>query len=207
MFKNRLNEEEATSLYGCAKKVSDLFSSLGVNWWLSHGTLLGAWRHKGHIPWDDDLDISFPRDHIDKLESLTKKEGWGFRRLGPFIAKIWNEKDALYKTKYNWTWPFCDVALYDVFALNTIIIEYGYHTKFHTFRKENVLPVQQCEFGPLKMPIPKNTPEILRILYPKWDCVSTSSQYCHRKENSYEEKAETMKIELLKNKFKMFNLT
>ena len=85
--------------YDILCRTVDFLEQNGLNYILAGGTMLGAVRHNGFIPWDDDIDILVPRDDFEKLRALVRKnpgavEGISFELPGmekafyPFIKAV-----------------------------------------------------------------------------------------------------------------------
>lgn len=66
--------------------LADVCEANGLRYYLDGGTLIGAARHKGFIPWDDDVDVMMPKPDCGKL-----------KKIGGGILESTN-----YRTRWTW---------------------------------------------------------------------------------------------------------
>ena len=81
MDKRYLDLKEVQNVeLGILKMFDQLCKKYNLYYSLAYGTIIGAIRHKGFIPWDDDVDVMMPRKDYDKLISIMKKEEEGIAK-------------------------------------------------------------------------------------------------------------------------------
>ena len=72
--KQEMNDDQIRECqYGIMKFLKKICDENDIDYYLAYGTLLGAVRHHGFIPWDDDVDIYIKGKDIDKFADLVNK--------------------------------------------------------------------------------------------------------------------------------------
>lgn len=121
-----LKEEQQEGLK-ILKSVAEFCDANSIRYTLAYGTLLGAIRHNGFIPWDDDIDIFMPREDYEQFLKLFKESvnpklfHKGNTENYPYLfAKVANVKDTRkYAKCLNYETPDRGVEI-DIFPIDYI---------------------------------------------------------------------------------------
>lgn len=117
------------ALLNIYKDVAAVCEKHGLVYMLSGGTCLGAVRHKGFIPWDDDLDIMMPRADYNRLIELCERGALGEKYEINYpnpktdsktvFLKIYR-KGSVNRELFDEATPFPKGLYVDVFALDSV---------------------------------------------------------------------------------------
>ena len=140
-------------LYQLFKDIHETFEAHQIDYWMDGGTLLGALRHEGIIPWDNDVDVCILKSQEQKflrLEPLLKKLGYTIQTM-PFGYQI--------KARHG----YLDIFLMDIKKGRYIYADKHTSTFFATrdgwpiyYTQDELFPLKLYTFGPLKVWGPQN---------------------------------------------------
>lgn len=106
------------------QQVHDFCEKNNIRYSLCGGTLIGAIRHKGFIPWDDDIDIMMLRSDYERFVSTFKMNGYSVHNykndkgyLNTF-AKVYNDKTLVIENGVTHESVYVDVFPVDDFPNN-----------------------------------------------------------------------------------------
>lgn len=96
-FQDASVKDVQNKIYDVMLYVHKLCKNNNIKYFLSGGTLLGAVRHKGFIPWDDDADIMFLREDYERFLQAASKDNDARFKIGSIRNDV------------NWTRPWARV--------------------------------------------------------------------------------------------------
>jgi len=113
---------------GLLKEVHDFCISKNIRYSMTYGTLLGSVRHKGCIPWDDDIDIMMPRPDYERFCRTFCSEN-GSACFSPVIGDAYLGYARVCDLKKTWvhSMPWCKESptgiWIDIFPIDGIDVD------------------------------------------------------------------------------------
>lgn len=143
-----------TQLYQLIYILDKILIQNDIEYWMDGGTLLGAIRHHGIIPWDDDGDVEIWETDKIKLESLRPV----FDKHGIVLMNTWFGYKIFFKTGapiagYKWLYPAIDIFTMKNNDGKVNFSEAKAQTYFGhcTYDYNHMYPLQRYQFGSFEL--------------------------------------------------------
>ncbi len=117
--------EKKKSMLGTLELIDSYCTSSGIQYYLGFGSMLGAVRHKGMIPWDDDVDILMPLPDYVEFSNATNNRGW-------------NQRYSVYTSFSNCDYFFTELGLV---ADNNYICDFACNPQYTAGYPVDVYPI------------------------------------------------------------------
>jgi|WetSurMetagenome_2_1015567.scaffolds.fasta_scaffold239615_2 lipopolysaccharide cholinephosphotransferase len=153
-----VRSRDVTTIYKLLYLLDKIFRENKIEYWIEGGTLLGAVRHKGLIPWDNDGDIEFWEKDIKKIKALEAK----FKKYNVVLMKTWFGYKIFFsdgKPIKGFKWLFPAIDLFPMKkspngSSDKLIFSYKDAQKlfgYCSFKANEMYPLERYDFGSFQL--------------------------------------------------------
>lgn len=158
-------------IFGIMKAFDGVCRENGLHYYMLGGTMLGAIRHKGFIPWDDDADFGLPRKEYERLLELPESsfpEGYRLRHFSkeagvPYaFIRLEDERTTCVETRRSGTGYVGGVYI-DIFPLDgdVNVLPLRILRELHIKLKKKLLYAHIAEKNAVKNPVKRLVMEVI----------------------------------------------
>ena len=165
-FAPRLNATEYTwymELISLFKRRCEMYN---ITFYIDYGSLLGVYRHRGFIPYDNDFDVSVNYSQINILEkalgTLPHHTLADWAKYG--LLKFHHNENSI-TTQLGYRWPYIDIYFYTQSRFGMSLISPSGKKGVPVMPLSNVFPLYNETFEGLMMPVPRNMRAVLKTEY------------------------------------------
>ena len=197
------SDDYPNNIYPISEKVNAIFTDLkelfkmwiifakknNIKWWCNSGTLLGAVRHNGFIPWDNDIDIQIFYSDYKKILEIIDKNSLNFQIMKTAIGLKCNLNKKfkvfidIFVSDYDENKSqilYCGPIINDIKAYYFCL---GYKNEY--IYKNELFPLKTCKFENIDVFIPNKSEIILKRIYGD-DCLKVGKIFKHTVLHEYE---------------------
>jgi len=147
-----LTQNQVNDLYEMFKHLVYNLNKYAIPYCCTDGTLLGAVRHGGLIPWDDDCDIAIEKNDVDTLlwlKSIFENYKYNLVKVGKYLKL---KKDDLW---------------IDIFILDDGVFPQKHFANL-SFKEQEYKPFKKIKFGDIDVSVPNLYQEYLDRIFKGW---------------------------------------